>query len=489
MSKIILEEQAAPSTPATDKVALYPKAGGQLHKMSDDGNEYQIIDTSDTASETAEGIIEIATLAETLAFSDTSRAVNPKGLGAALAGVLAYGVEYDDDESSPTLTRIGALAGFPAGSSPGDSYLPIQAKMRRCLMADDGTVNYYLDPNDSTKKEDGVTASVLTGADGQVMVEIPKFYHSYTYNATTHVHRRLISSVPLPGFTLHPAFWKNGAEVDYRYIGAYEGSMYDASLSQMVPAADITTDMYASGDKLCSLSGEYPKTNETRAEFRSMAAERGAGWRQLDFDLVFAIQLLYLVEYASFNSQSVIGMGRTELSGGTWTADSYIGQCGKSNGDGNGTNSVGGNTNNAYMTYRGIENFYGNVWKWVDGFNINGGIPYVSNDDTDFADDTATGTGGSYSRLKDINGDGITLPQGSNDYQKNLEQIKNGLLPSTLEGSSSTYITDYYYQAAGWRVAMLGGDAGGGSRAGVFHWHLYSGSATGSANIAGRLSR
>ena len=141
------------------------------------------------------------------------------------------------------------------------------------------------------------------------------------------------------------------------------------------------------------------------------------------------------------------------------------------------------------MTYRGIENFYGNVWKWVDGFNINGGIPYVSNTDTDFADDTATGGAGTYSRLTDINGDGITLPQGSDDWQKNLQQIKEGLLPLTLVGASNTYITDYYYQAAGWRVATLGGNATDGLHAGVAYWSLAYGSATDSITFGGRLCR
>ena len=412
----------------------------------------------------------------------------------------SYGIEWDDDEPSPTLTRIGALAGIAAGSSPGNACLPIQAKMRRCLLADDGTVNYYLCATDSTKKEDGVTASVLTGGDGQVMVEIPKFYHSYTYNASTHKHQRLISSVQLPGFTLHPAFWKNGAEVDFRYIGAYEGIGYDDSTSAYfdgddagnVPATNWPggTAIDTVNDKLGSVSGFAPLMNETRAEFRAIAGNRGAsGWRQQDFSLIFAVQLLYLTEYASFDSQSMIGMGRTELTGGTWAKDSYIGVTGKSNGDGNGTNSVGGNSNTAYMTYRGIENFYGNVWKWVDGFNINGGIPYVSNTDTDFADDTATGGAGTYSRLTDINGDGITLPQGSDDWQKNLQQIKEGLLPLTLVGASNTYITDYYYQAAGWRVATLGGNATDGLHAGVAYWSLAYGSATDSITFGGRLCR
>ena len=99
------------------------------------------------------------------------------------AGLGCYGVEWDEDDSSPTLTRLGSLAGFAASSSPGDVNLPIQAMMRRCLQNDDGTVNYYLDPTDSTLKEDGATASVLDGTDGQVMVEIQKFAYRYAYDA------------------------------------------------------------------------------------------------------------------------------------------------------------------------------------------------------------------------------------------------------------------------------------------------------------------
>ena len=60
--------------------------------------------------------------------------------------------------------------------------------MRRCLLNDDGTVNYYLCASDSTKKEDGITVSVLDGTDGQVMVEILKFAYKYAYNAATNVH-------------------------------------------------------------------------------------------------------------------------------------------------------------------------------------------------------------------------------------------------------------------------------------------------------------
>ena len=401
----------------------------------------------------------------------------------------AYGVYWDEGDPSPTLTRTGNLAGTVGGTSPGNANLPIQALMRRCILNDSGEVVYYLGATDSTKKEDMETASNLDGTDGQVMVEIPKFWYKYEY--ASNVHSWSISDVYLSGYELHPAFYKDGAWVDYRYIGAYEGVGYDNGTTAYFDGDDVSdtktqwpggTAIDTANDKLGSVSGFAPLMNETRAEFRAIALNRGTGWRQQDFYLVSAIQLLYLVEYASWNSQSVIGMGRTELTGGTWAKDSYIGVTGKSNSAGNVTTNVGGNTNNAYMSYRGIENFYGNVWKWVDGFNINNNIPYVSNIESDFADDTTT----DYYRLEDTGESGITLPS-SNDYQKTLEQIKDGFLPSAGGGSSATYITDYYYQDSGWRVAKLGGAADSGLLAGVADWYLNSSSAVGNVHVGGRL--
>ena len=396
-------------------------------------------------------------------------------------GVLPveYGVAWD--ESADTYARTGDLAGIACGSSPGNASLPIQAAMKRCVINDAGAVQYYLDASDSTKKADG-SAADLTGGDGQVMVEIPAFWYKYGYAGTTHTWE--ICNVLLPGFSLHPAFVKNGANVDYRYIGAYEGSMWDATTLAMVPSGSITTNMYTAGDKLCSYSDEFPKTNETRAEFRGMAASRGSGWRQQDYDLISAVQLLYLTEYADFYSQSMIGMGRTERSGGAFVADSYIGQCGKSNSDGNGTNAVDGNTNDAYMTYRGIENFWGNVCKCVDGINIGGTASpaddlkvHVCNNDSNFADNTWT----NYTDL------GIVIVNAI-AWQNTLEQVSRVFLPASTGATSNTKITDYYYYALGWRVVNLGGHAISGASAGAFCVYVSSDALADYNSIGGRLA-
>lgn len=475
---------------------------------------------------------------------------------------LYYGVSWDESKSLGGYTRRGALAGFPTGYSPSEVLIPIQACMRRCVMNDAGVVQYYLDPTDSTKKSDGITASDLTGGDGQVMVEIPKFYHRYSYSGTTHTHD--VSLYQLSGFTVHNMFVKNGVEVDYRYIGAYEGALYDTSESKYVNglylpssasytisfldngASDdtITSDSnshafseleagvdkivvsgsavndgtYAiksvtdtvitletgtltgttandeciiqvqrdwtasTGDVLGSISGKAPMGYGTRAEFRAAADNRGTGWRQQDFDLASGVQLLILTEYADWNSQSMIGNGLTDWSSAwpAWNNSNPIEKAGNSNSDGNATaNTSGGNgVVGSYMSYRGIENFFGHLWKWVDGININSNVPYVCNTDTDFADDTVT----DYTAL------GVTLAA-ANEYVVTLEQIGRGFLAATASGgSSSTYVTDYYYQAANWRVARLGGGANDALKAGVASWYLHYASSDRNRYITGRLT-
>jgi len=461
------------------------------------------------------------------------------------------------NESTDAYARTGLLAGVGVGSSPGSAALPVQSMMRRCVINNAGVVQYYLCATDSTKRADCSTPAVLTGADGQVMVEIPKFYVRYSYAAN--VHAWDISLMPLPGFTLHPAFLKNGVEVAARYMSAYEGILYDASKSvytsdynpvashsatfdvdngaskgtitagagtpySQLQAGDVIVvtgtadnngtyiiDSVAGGnvitcttvivgadgveattvisapaadtgnDILSSVSGKKPFSEITRANFRLIAAKRGTGWRQFDFYLASAIQLLYLVEYASFYSQSMIGNGLTDWVGATWnTYNAYhaINNSGLSNGNGNATANLSNGTGvvGSYMTYRGIENWYGHIWSFVDGFNINANVPYVCNVDTNFADDTAA----NYTDL------GITLIN-TDGWQNTLEQISGGFLPAGVGASNVTKITDYYYQAAGWRIALLGGSAHCGPYAGGFCWHLSAVAAAVYADVSGRL--
>jgi hypothetical protein len=423
-----------------------------------------------------------------------AEADNVDNLTAHLAGIdnaLGQWCGVAWNESTDSYARRGSLIGIAAGTKPDDALIPIQAAMQRCVINDSGVVQYYLDPSDSTKKVGGAAAN-LDGTDGQVMVQIPAFYYRYAYAAN--IHYWDISLTPRDGFSLHPTFQKNGEFVPYRYVGAYEGSLWDDDTSAMYSDADaVTADTYDAGDKLCSITGQCPKTAETRAEFRAAAAARGTGWRQLDFYLLSAIQLLYLVEYADFDSQSMISNGRTMFSGGSWViagTGGYIGRTGYSNALGN---ASGGSSRasalnisaidtsqaayNDYMSYRGIENLFGNIWKWVDGINVNNNIPYLSNDDTDFADDTASA----------YYAPGVTL-HNADGYPTTLEQIPDGFLAAAVGGSNATYLCDYYYQASGWRVVLFGGLTYNALNAGAFCVDAAYASSYVFVHIGGRLS-
>jgi hypothetical protein len=309
--------------------------------------------------------------------------------------------------------------------------------MKRCLLNADGGVITYLSATDSNYTDTGVSAD-LTGGNGNVMVEIPKFYYEYSYAGNT--HNWSISLLPLDGYAVHPAFNKGGVEVEHRYIGAYNAS----------------TD----GSVLKSVSGEYCDCSMTRATMRTRARAIGTGWGIQDFNLISAIQLLMIVEFGTFNTQSAIGMGRTQLSGGSWADGSYYGLNGLSNSIGNATGNVSsGGMATDYMSYRGIENFFGNVWKWVDGINVQDFVPYICNNPTLFADDTFTG---SYISA------GITMPN-SHGWQNTLAQTGTGFFPVSVGAGSSTKITDYYWQNSGNRVVRLGGIAEDGSYAGAFY--------------------
>ena len=335
---------------------------------------------------------------------------------------IAYGVNWNT--TTDTYERTGDASSAPLSTSyPG----LIQTQMKRCVLNTDGTVKYFLDPNDSTKKADGTTA-IIDGSDGNVMVQIPKFWYKYEF--ADGKHKWLISDGEQPGFEVHPAFDRQGTIRDFRYYPAYQG--------------------FTLSGKLISGSGRVPTANKTRAVFRTEAAANGTGWSQIDWNLLIAVQLLYLTEYADFDTQAMLGQGIT--SGSTYTAVT-----GSSNSLGN-ASSPSTNTNTQFMSYRGIENWYGQIYKFIDGVNIKNREYFVNKKPSTYADDVFTG---------DYVTTGITMVA-TNGYVKNIAQNKNGFISSDATGTNSTYIPDRQYQATGNNIVAFGGDAGDGLYAGGF---------------------
>ena len=424
-------------------------------------------------------------------------------------GLKAGGFPLVRDGGSATFTTVFAetiastssfswnsATNSPAAVAGGPStpvITNIHRRMRRCLLADNGTVNYYLDATDSTLKEDGSSA-VLTGADGQVMVEIPMFYVKRSVNGT--VTTWAIADVPLEGFELHPAFVKDGKVVPFRYIGAYDACYWDATDSTYKSGLNLDNlsgSLDLAADKLSSVSGVYPIVGVLRSDCRSLAANRGTGWRQLDFALWSAVQLLYLVENQSFYSQNITGAGNTNVTNAYSIAsssnqtDSPHSVAGKSNSLGNAsTNTTTGaesaSRDTAFMSFRGVENMYGNCWNWADGINVNvgaNGNVHVTNNRADFADNTST-------NMQLVS---TTAPTTSN-YVSAIAAIDNYFIASSVSGgSASTYLTDYWYgSTSSNRGVRIGGSADVGAVAGAFVVVASGGSSSRIRTVGARLA-
>ena len=335
--------------------------------------------------------------------------------------MVAYGVDWNP--TTDTYSRTGLAVGTANSTSYAGA---IQTQMKRCVLNANGTVAYYLHPTNSTLKADGTTATI-DGSAGNVMVEIPKFYHKY--ENVGGVHKYSVSLTVEAGYTVHPAFIRGGVEKNFRYYPAYEG--------------------YSLGGKLISGSGKVPTVNQTRATFRSYAAANGTGWSLIDWNLLYAVQLLFLTEYATFDTQAMLGNGND-------TGSDYTMTTGGSNGIGNGSSSA--TNDDTWMSYRGIENWYASMYKFIDGVNVKDRVYFVNNNPATFADDVFTG---------DYLSTGITSAS-VNGFISNMSSSNKGFIPSEAAGSNSTKVPDYFYQGTGDRIVIFGGNAGIGLNAGGF---------------------
>jgi len=364
----------------------------------------------------------------------------------------------------------------------GSGAVQAHTNMRRCVLNDNGTVNYYLDSNNSELKDDGVTASVLDGTDGQVMVEIPRTWFrleqrgNKTLYAVTHRERA--------GFQLHPVFCDNAGNPIYShvYAAAYDASVFDVSAGTYIDGLNLdnnTGRVSTANDKLASVSGRFPMVGLTRNDFRLIAANRGTGWQLTDFWERDLIKLLFVTEYGNWNSQAVVGDGnvnRSYVGSSSNQSDSPHVVAGVSNVLGNQTGAAV--SPDPYVSYRGLENLWGNCWNWQDGINLLDRQAYINNEAATFADNTANG----YLTL------GVSLPVASASFIKGLQPLEKGLLPATVGGSSSTFIADAMWTATGWRVVLVGGHADLGGRAGVSAFGGNFGSSERRRNFGSRLT-
>lgn len=348
-----------------------------------------------------------------------------------LSFVKIYGISRDKTASSPAWARTEMAVGMTATASVGTTA---------------GHSDF-----DNAMPWKGIVRETLST--GDVMVKIPKFYYQrYREGNIEHIK---IADKPKTGFTVHPLFKHAGVESDCAYVGAYK----------------------TSGDKK-SVSGATPTVNQTRATMRTNAKSKGAGWSLIDIAAVSAIQMLILVEFANNNVQTLIGRGYCDKT--TGGAAITVGSCNNVPGL---TGRPSGTDGLVDVVWRGIEGFWGNIWEWTDGVNFNGGEYYVCNDQSKYADDTATGyTKLSFKGATNWSQSYITeegLDTGDNDHV---------LLPVTAgSGSESTFDCDACWSSTGWRGFRRGGNWSYGSHDGLFTALLNDASSNAHTHLGSRL--
>ena len=424
---------------------------------------------------------------------------------AALASLLpyleddcSYGVEFDITVSSPTCTRIG--------NTDLHKSLPVHSRMKGCLLDNDGNVVEYLNPTDWT-------GNVLDGTRGQVMVEIPAHFRKFETDGNK--RRVRISELPLAGYH----------QVPKCYVSAYEATVERSTLT--LASVKNTGADYRGGNNNAEWDGTYrsllgmPATSISRTNFHNYARKRKATtteWNCMTYDIQKALYWLFVVEYATLNSQAAynpqltaegfrqggLGAGVTTLNGTLWsTFNGYypVIPCGTTDSLGNGTGEVLYTMPTEYDSsneitvqvprYRGVENPFGHLWQWTDGINVrispteaNGGDGlskvYVCSDPSKFKDNGYDG----YSHVgNEARAEGYVKQVIFGEYGE--------IMPQVVGGGSTTYHCDYHYTniptAETLRGVLFGGYAINGAYAGFACTYSNSAPSSANASIGSRL--
>ena len=426
--------------------------------------------------------------------------------------VTAYGVQWDITNSDPKVTRIGNLSLHRS--------LPIQNRMRGCLMDDNGKVVKYLNPLDWTSE-------VRDGSQGQVMVELPMHYRKFETDGN--IRRVKISEYPLAGYH----------QVPLRYVSAYEAALdrTNSSTPKLASVVNMTT-AFRGGANKSEWDGTFrtllgrPATNVSLNDFRTYARRRNgtatAEWNAYTIGIHEEIYWLYLIEYANRNSQAAYnaaldsnGYKQGGLGMGVTTIGSTIADGGEHDGEAtedwntfNGynpfvpcghTDSLGNRTgvveyavhdditdkweDQMVPRYRGIENPFGHLWKWTDGINV------MIKPDTDTNPTSDVYTCKDQSKFNDSNYDGyICVGQESRNggYVKDIIFGEYGsIMPKEVGGGSTSYLCDYHStdipSSTTLRGVLLGGSADAGSASGLAYANSSYAPSPASTSVGSRL--
>lgn len=351
---------------------------------------------------------------------------------------------------------------------------------RPCMLKYDGTVDYYLDPDDYSKKITGEASDVAdVNYQGNAMVELEKLYFKrYTHNGIQYcfiADRKLDKS-----FKAYAHHDKYGKELDYIYRACYDG-MYDGTRLRSISGVDY--------HNLNALTAGYIMSNTTRqeemnfAKANNVSTEKGEGWNILHKSERDYINDILVLISMSTDTQGTFGRGRD--SGYVSTSDTGIISTGTMD-----TKGLfwGKNDGSAGVKVLGIENHWANLFKSCAGWFNDKGTQKVKY--TYGTEDGSTGEGFNTDASGYISITGATPTKGDSStsgggYITAWQYGDYGILPyEAISGASNKYLCDYlWFNNTATCFALVGGYSNGGLYCGAFYsalgvgagdrgWHL-----------------
>ena len=409
-------------------------------------------------------------------------------------GMLVYGVKRNTPATSPAWERVGDSIGLEA-----NAVLPTSST----TVADTGVVNDFdniypwseiksYNYNANTRKVTawyGEANFKFDGSNGEVLTYIPGFY--YKREVVDGVEYQYISKYEQEGYSYSEPFSVGRYKMSKKTTSTSVSSIDKGRIELIAAIKEEICDDKCKADRVVnatSSSGSAPLTNEKITMLRESASKLGTDFSILDYHY-YVLQMLYLIEYADYDSQSVLGKGVTENYDDNNDYGAVIM---------GGTDELGMksgclvNDGKHSMIYRGIEDIYGNTVDFLDGINIKNYQAYINYDFTTYQSDVFDGNykalGYVNKSLGDNGGGGFITRLG---YDSNNPLIG---LPTEIDTTNTDFnnpsgIKDAYFGNSGDKILVVGGAFNISSYAGLW-FSVASGGSDRFADIFGsRLIR
>ena len=400
-------------------------------------------------------------------------------------GMLVYGVKRNTSSTSTVWERVGDSVGLEA-----NAVLPTSST----TVADTDVVNDFdniypwneiksYNYNANTRKVTawyGEANFKFDGSNGEVLTYIPGFY--YKREVVDGIEYQYISKYEQEGYSYSEPF-----SVGRYKISGGKDANHTVNTSNGSSNSKVELMLNDGGGsnvfKARSISGIYPSASATISVFRESASKLGTDFSILDYHY-YVLQMLYLIEYADYDSQAKLGKGVTE----NYKGNNYYGAIIMG-----GTDSLGMrsgclvNDGKHSMIYRGIEDIYGNTADFLDGINIKDYQVYINYDFTTYWSDTFDGN---YKELGYVNANsGGWITKLGYDSNNSLIGLPTEVDTTNTNQFTPSGIKDTYYGSSGDKILSVGGTSYISSDAGLWFSDAEYGSVRGNADIGSRLIR